>query len=353
MNINDIHKWLCETDPERLAELWRLADQTRLEHVGQDVHLRGLVEFSNHCVRGCTYCGLRVGGDIERYRLTFDEILQCAEDATQLGYGTVVMQSGQDHGYTAQWLAEVVSAIKARTELAVTLSVGEWPDETYQLWRDAGADRYLLRFETSNRQLYDRIHPPVNGEPSDRISILKTLRAMGYEIGSGVMVGIPGQSYADLICDLETFRVLDLDMIGLGPYIPHPNTPLAQVPSADDQVPNTEAMTYKVLALTRLICPDANIPSTTALATLNKDQGRELGLNRGANVLMPNVTPMKYRALYEIYPTKVCVTETALQCRGCMGARIASIGRTIGRGQGVSPNYDNRREQSQPAERKQ
>jgi biotin synthase len=238
-------------------------------------------------------------------------------------------------------------------------------------WREAGADRYLLRFETSNRTLYDRIHPPRPGMPSDRIALLKSLRALGYEIGSGVMIGIPGQTYEDLARDIETFASLDLDMIGVGPYLPHPDTPLGStvgissplgsavvnvsaplglaaagaaaqlLPTAagEDQVPNGELMTYKVVALARLACPRANIPATTALATLNAASGRELGLTRGANVVMPNLTPPKYRALYEIYPNKACVSETADACNSCLQSRIESLRRRIGNGRGDSPNY--------------
>jgi biotin synthase len=207
-------------------------------------------------------------------------------------------------------------------------------------WKAAGADRYLLRFETSDPDLFARIHPPAPGKPfRDRKDILRQLRALGYEAGSGVMVGIPGQSYASLAHDIALFAELDLDMIGVGPYIEHPETPLGvgefqqRIP-ASEQVPNTEMMTYKVVALTRLACPQANIPSTTALATLNLESGRELGLMRGANIVMPNLTPPQYRALYEIYPAKACIRETADQCQACLARRIHSIGREVGTGQG-------------------
>jgi biotin synthase len=238
-------------------------------------------------------------------------------------------------------MTEVVGAIKRETELAVTLSLGERTDDELALWRDAGADRYLLRFETSNRALYDRIHPPLAGRRSDRIAILHTLRRLGYEIGSGVMVGIPGQTFEDLANDVRLFAELDLDMIGLGPYIAHPSTPLGADPPApvDEQVPATELMTYTMLALARLACPLANIPSTTALATLNLETGREFGLARGANVVMPNVTPVRYRALYEIYPSKACIAETAEACHACIRSRIESMGRTAGAGRGDSRRY--------------
>jgi biotin synthase len=182
--------------------------------------------------------------------------------------------------------------------------------------------------------------------------VLRSLRKLGYEVGSGVMIGIPGQSHADLARSIELFGELDMDMIGVGPYIAHPSTPLGKEPPPEsaDQVPNTEAMTYKVVALTRLVCPQANIPSTTALATLNLAQGRELGLERGANICMPNVTPQKYRAMYEIYPAKACINDDASKCHSCMRARIESIGRTVGQGRGDSPNYQTERNEPDTAD---
>ena len=334
----ELIRWLREEDPEELAILWKRADAARKDHVGAAVHLRGLIEISNHCVRQCAYCGLGAANlELTRYRMTRDEILDCARRAVRFGYGTVVMQAGEDYGIAADWLAEVVRAIKSETPLAVTLSMGERPDAELALWREAGADRYLLRFETSDPVLYERIHPSLPNRKSDRVAILGTLRRLGYETGSGVMIGIPGQTYGSLARDIALFGALDLDMIGVGPYIAHPGTPLGSgavtLPDAGgDQVPNTEAMTYKVVALTRLTCPEANIPSTTALATINKTSGRELGLSRGANVVMPNLTPVEYRALYEIYPGKACINETAEQCRICLEGRIASIGRHVGKG---------------------
>jgi biotin synthase len=235
-------------------------------------------------------------------------------------------------------MAALIRRIKRETSLAVTLSLGERPAEDLSAWREAGADRYLLRFETSNRDLYNRIHPPVGHQSSDRFAILRHLRALGYEIGSGIMIGIPGQTYDDLVRDILTFRDLDLDMIGVGPFIPHPETPLGRKLSdapPEEQVPNSELMTYKTVALTRLVCPEANIPSTTALATLNQTEGRELGLMRGANIVMPNLTPPRYRSLYEIYPHKACINETAEACASSLDLRIRSIGRTIGTGPGA------------------
>ncbi len=350
MSPEEITGWLHENDPQRLEELWREADAVRRRGVGDVVHLRGLIEFSNVCQRQCTYCGLRAGhSGLVRYRMTAAEILACARAAVRFGYGTVVLQSGEDWDMSAAWLADVVRQIKHETGLAVTLSVGERSVAELACWRESGADRYLLRFETSNPVLFRRIHPPRKGEPAvDRMALLGELRKFGYEVGSGVMVGIPGQSYADLAGDIRQFVELDLDMIGVGPFLPNPHTPAGREAArqasdmAADQVPNNELMTYKSLALTRINCPLVNIPSTTALATLNRDTGRELGLCRGANVVMPNLTPVEYRSLYEIYPGKACINETAEACQSCMRRRIESLGRSLGRGPGQSENWKKR-----------
>ncbi len=345
MTHDEITSRLRETDPERLERLWAEADAVRRENVGDAVHLRGLIEISNCCARTCLYCGLRgPNAKLERYRMSDEEIVAAARQAEALGYGTVVIQSGEDDAFIGERVAGFVRRIKAETPLAVTLSLGERKPEELELWREAGADRYLLRFETSDRKLYNRIHPPREGRPSNRFALLRRLGELGYEVGSGVMVGIPGQTYDLLARDIEWFADLDLDMVGVGPFIAHPGTPLGAGPAAvasappGEQVPATEEMTYKVVALTRLACPRTNIPSTSALATVNLAHGREFGLCRGANVVMPNVTPARYRAMYEIYPGKACINESAGDCARCIRARIESLGRTIGTGRGDSPN---------------
>ncbi|HVP13346.1 MAG TPA: [FeFe] hydrogenase H-cluster radical SAM maturase HydE [Phycisphaerae bacterium] len=355
MNRNETAQWLREGDEHRLEELWQRADAQRRRYVGDEVYLRGLIEFSNYCARLCCYCGLRAENPrLRRYRMTADEIMACARQAVEFGYGTVVLQSGEDHGMSVTWMVELIRRIKAETPLAVTLSLGERGEDELLAWRKAGADRYLLRFETSNEELYQRIHPPLIGRPADRIGILRMLRRLGYEVGSGVMIGIPGQTYEDLANDLELFRELDLDMIGVGPFLPHPETPLGRgdeliAAPEGEQAPNSELMTYKMVALTRLVCPRANIPSTTALATLNRENGRELGLCRGANIIMPNLTPAAYRCLYEVYPAKACLFETAEACHGCIQRRILDLGRKIGAGRGDSPNRLEREEASDEA----
>jgi biotin synthase len=336
--------WLRETDSSRLEGLWRAADETRERYVGDAVHLRGLVEVSNHCARGCTYCGIRAANrGVERYRVPAGVVVDCARAAKAYGYGTLVLQSGEDYGLETDWVADVVRRVKADTGLAVTLSLGERPDEDLAAWRAAGADRYLLRFETSDETLYRRIHPDLKGRVSDRLAILHTLQALGYEAGTGIMVGIPGQTYASIADDIDLFRGMDMDMIGIGPYLPHPATPLGEEHARrsaagdwpDDQAPNDELTTCKVLALTRLARPDANLPATTALSLVDKQAGRAHGLSRGANVVMPNLTPPEYRAKYEIYPEKAAVHETAEAIAASIETLLEELGRTVGEGPGA------------------
>jgi biotin synthase len=336
-----IRAWLTETDGAELDRLWRGADDVRRERVGDAVHLRGLVEISNYCVRHCTYCGIAAcAGPLPRYRMTKDEILACARLGSGFGFGTVVLQGGEDPGVTGPFVAEVVRAIKDETGAAVTLSLGERREADLRLWRDAGADRYLLRFETTDPDLYRAIHPSLPGTVSDRLAQLERLRDLGFEIGTGVMVGIPGQTWDTLANDIWTFRAYDMDMIGIGPYLPSPRTPLAGSLKDDlaaapgDQVPNDELTTLKAVALTRLVCPDTNIPSTTALSIMDPAAGRANGLTRGANVIMPNLTPPHYRVLYEIYPGKAAVHETADQLAENVFRLLASLGRTVGAGAG-------------------
>ena len=340
----DVLAWLQERDEEALQALWRRADQVRRARVGDEVHLRGLVEVTNYCVRMCAYCGIAAcAGPLPRYRMTHDEILACARQGRDFGFGTIVLQGGEDPGLTGPFVAGVVRAIKEETGAAITLSLGERDDADLAAWREAGADRYLLRFETTDAALYRRIHPDVAGTVSDRLAQLVRMRGMGYEIGTGVMVGIPGQTWETLANDIWTFRDYDMDMIGIGPYLPGPRTPLAGALGAElaaptaDQVPNDEATTLKAVALTRLICPDTNIPSTTALSILDPSAGRANGLCRGANVVMPNLTPPQYRVLYEIYPGKAAVHETADVLADRVIALVGDLGRTLGTGPGPRP----------------
>ena len=346
MDRREVLYWLRSQDPQELQLLWNRADAVREEHVGKAVHLRGLVEISNFCARGCHYCGLRAGNrQVSRYRLAAKDILQCALQATELGYGTLVLQSGEDDLIEAQWLADILRRIKDTTPLALTLSLGERSAADLRIWKEAGADRYLLRFETSDKALYRAIHPDRGGVISDRIAMLRQLRDMGYETGSGVMVGIPGQRYETLADDILLFRELDLDMIGIGPFIAHPDTPLGRKqPMIDplNQVEPTLEMTCKAVALARILRPDANIPATTAVAVRDAWQGREMVLRRGANVIMPNLTPGQFRELYSIYPGKADRIEAADQSDRQIRAQIMALGRVVGEGQGGRKSHCSR-----------
>jgi biotin synthase len=332
--------WLKETDPEQLKQLFDWADQVRKDNVGDAVHLRGLIEFSNVCRCDCLYCGLRKSNaKLKRYVLSEEEIFACVQKAVKFGYGTVVLQSGESPVYSAEHLANIIKKIKQDTGLAVTLSIGERSLEEYKLLKSAGADRYLLRQETSDLELLHHIRPVSLYEK--RIDALRNLKSIGFETGSGIMVGIPGQSFESVASDIMLFAELDLEMIGIGPYIEHPDTPLAQEASkiGNEQVPSTEMMTVKAVALTRIMCPESNIPATTALGTINKTSGREAALQAGANVVMPNITPVQYRKLYEIYPAKACIEESGDECNLCIKSRILSIGRTVGTGPGSRVNF--------------
>lgn len=345
MNHEEIKRYLRDPDPAAAGRLYGEADRVRRENVGDAVYLRGLVEISNHCRRLCGYCGVNAGRVIERYRMTREEILAAARQARDFGYGTLVVQAGEDPALTRDWIGEVVRAVKDDAGLAVTLSLGERDDGDYAAWRRAGADRYLLRFETSDPVLFDRLHPPLPGrEGRRRLEILARLRDLGYEVGSGIMVGLPGQTWDSLADDIGLFQRLDLDMIGIGPYLSHPETAMALhpecFPSAPDgeQAKGDEDTVCRVVALARLMQPKANIPATTAVALVNRESGREHALARGANVVMPNLTPARYRRLYEIYPAKAHHIETAEAVNDRIARQLAALGRTLGRGHGDSPN---------------
>lgn len=321
MTAGSVRQWLVESDPRRLEELFLAADACRADNVGDAVLLRGLLEISSHCSRTCHYCGLRADNpQARRYRMTADEILESAGRIDAAGVGTVVLQAGEDPALTREFVAGVIRDIKRRTPLAVTLSLGERDDGDYAAWRRAGADRYLLRFETSNRDLFDRLHPP-RGAPFDRAEAVRRLRDFGYEAGSGFLFGLPGQSLDILVDDLTLVAKLDLDMIGCGPFIPHPQTPLGDVSGG------TLEMAFKVISLCRLLAPRANIPVTTAIATLGGEEARAKGLSRGANVIMPNFTPPKYREQYEIYPDKACPVDGAERFCADLQGRLKAMGR--------------------------
>lgn len=316
-------------DLARRDALFRAADEVRRRYVGDEVHLRGIIEFSNHCVRNCHYCGLRAGNrSLARYRMTPAEMVAIAERAAGLGLGTVVLQSGEDPYWDAETLAAVIGEIKRRTGLAVTLSVGDRPREDYARWREAGADRYLLKHETADAGLFRRLRP---GTTLDgRLRCLRDLRELGYQVGSGNMVGLPGQTLASLADDIVLLQELDVEMAGIGPFLPHPQTPLSGAQ------PGSVDLTLRLLAVARLALPWAHLPATTALGTADPE-GRQKALRCGANVIMPNVGPTEYRPLYQIYPGKICLTDRAEGCLVCLHRMVRDLGRTVGRGPGHSP----------------
>ena len=307
-------------------KLYRAADRVRAEKVGDGVHLRGLIEFSNYCRMDCDYCGLRRDNRaIERYRLSPEEIISTAHKAEDLGYKTVVLQSGEDLSYTAQKMADIIRTIKSETDLAITLSMGERDRETYRLWKEAGADRYLLRIETTDRVLFAKLHP--DGDFERRTACLRDLKELGYQLGTGIMMGLPGQTSESIARDIIWMRKLGAEMIGVGPFIPHPATPLENAEGG------TVEATLRLVAVLRIVFPRAHMPATTAMGTLHP-LGRERALQAGANVMMPNITPEEFRPKYEIYPNKICLTDDADKCRGCVAERIRAIGRTISRDHG-------------------
>lgn len=300
--------------------LFDYADRTRKKYVGDEVHLRGLIEFSNICRCQCKYCGLRSPNKaIERYRIEQDNIILYAKKAVEMGYRTIVLQSGEDEFYTKDVMCDIIKKIK-EYDVALTLSVGERSFEDYKAFKDAGADRYLIRIETTDRELYKKMHPNMDFE--NRLRCLKDLKTLGYEVGTGCLVGLPEQTVESLADDILFFKEIDADMVGIGPFIAHPETPLK-----DSQNGNF-ILALKVMALTRILLKNINIPATTAMETLNPN-GRIIALQSGANVVMPNVTTREYRAKYEIYPNKICINEDPTQCRGCIEGKIKSIGRTI------------------------
>lgn len=301
-------------------DLYMAADEVRKKYKGNAVHLRGLIEFSNICRCNCFYCGLRCENkNVERYRLSDEEILQFALNAINAGYKTLVLQSGEDTYFTTEKICSILRMLK-KYDVAITLSIGERSFEDYSEFKKAGADRYLLRIETTDKNLYQTLHPKMSIE--NRFECLYNLKKLGYETGTGVLVGLPNQTVESLAKDILFFKELNADMIGIGPLIPHPDTPLK-----DAEKDNFD-MALKVMALTRLLLPDINIPATTAMETI-RPNGRIIALNSGANVVMPNMTQGGYRKKYEIYPNKICVNDSPDKCINCIKGKIQSIGRVV------------------------
>ena len=310
--------------------LFSEADKVRQKHVGDKVHLRGLIDFSNICKCQCKYCGLRAPNkEVNRYRIYEDDIISYARNAADMGYKTIVLQSGEDEYFTVEKMVKIIKEIK-KLGVALTLSIGEKNFDEYKAYKDAGADRYLIRIETTNPDLYAKMHPHMDF--NNRIKCLHDIKSLGYETGTGCLVGLPGQTIEDLAQDILFFKEIDADMVGIGPLITHPQTPLKDENNGDFW------LALKVMALTRLVLPDINIPATTAMETLNPN-GRIIALKSGANVVMPNVTSSEFREKYEIYPNKICIHEEPDKCRNCIAAKIKSIGRTIADNQGQSRHF--------------
>ena len=315
-------------DKNDVARLLKVGDAVRKANCGDAVQIRALVEFSNICARHCNYCGLRAPNiHVERYRMPVDEIITLAGELDNKGLRTMVLQSGEDSYYTGQVIADIVRGIKDHTSMAVTLCIGERSDDDYRLWKEAGADRYLLRHETANRELYKHLHP--DSDYDNRMRCLRVLRDLGYQVGAGGMVNSPGQTIEHMADDIEFYRDFQPDMIGIGPYICSEDTPFAGQPNG------TVEMTLKMVSLARIVTRNALLPATTAIGSI-EEYGREMALEAGADVVMPNYTPLKYRVHYEIYPNKRCMSEDPVYCDSCMRKRIKAMGRTVSTDQGHS-----------------
>lgn len=308
--------------PEENSDIiFKTADAVRKKEVGDQVHLRGLIEFSNYCKKNCEYCGIRgKNKNIARYRLSKEEIVQTAKNAEALGYRSVVMQSGEDPFFTAAVLADIISTIKSQTDLAITMSAGEFTYDEYKIIKEAGADRYLLRFETSSEELYKKLHP--DSDFHKRIECLHILEELDYQVGSGFMVGLPGETTEILADNLLLLQKLDLDMAGIGPFLPNSDTSLA------DSQGGTLVNSLKAVAIARLLLRNAHIPATTAMGSLDP-KGREKALQAGANVVMPNVTPEEFREMYQLYPNKICLRDDPAHCRKCITGKIQGLGRSV------------------------
>jgi biotin synthase len=328
---------LATTVPDEIEVIRRAAEKTLLAHSGDSVRLRGLIEFSNRCISDCHYCGIRRSNRApRRYTLTTDEIVDTARWCAEKGYGSVVLQSGERRDAKfVRFVGDTVRAIKQATRspqlpqgVGITLCVGEQAAETYAEWFEAGAHRYLLRMETSSPRLFAELHPALQTFTA-RVQCLKTLKALGYRVGTGVMIGLPGQTIDDLVDDVLFFRDIGADMIGMGPYIPHTQAPLLQGETIPDATTRLQ-LALCMIAATRLLLPEINIAATTALQTLAPD-GREQGLRFGANVIMPQATPPRVRRQYTLYDGKPCLDDNADQCAACLEGRVNSVGRKLSR----------------------
>jgi biotin synthase len=350
---SDLVTFLQSHGADRL-KLFRYAASIKEKFVGNKVYFRGLVELSNICSKNCFYCGIRAGNHKpRRYMVSEEEVLDAARFALDNGYGSMVLQSGErcDKRFI-ETVSDLLQRIKVLSDnkLGITLSMGEQEESTYREWFACGAHRYLLRIETSDQDLYYRIHPKDDKHDFDkRINALKLLRAIGYNVGSGVMIGLPFQTFEHLAGDLLFFKQLDVDMVGMGPYIEHEDTPLFEFKEQLWPKKDRFDISLKMVALLRIMMKDINIAATTAMQALDK-QGREKALKVGANIMMPNLTPVKYREDYLLYEDKPCIDEDADECRNCLEARIHMAGDEIGYGEWGDSKHFARRNTDSPQE---
>lgn len=323
-------------DKDAFDLISELATKKRKAVFGDVIYTRGLIEISSICKNNCFYCGIRRGNELaERYRLTKEEILSCAVEGYELGFRTFVLQGGEDPFFTDDVLCDIVSALKAaHPDCAVTLSMGERSRESYKTLYDAGADRYLLRHETADREHYALLHPK-DMSFDNRMRCLNDLKSIGYQVGCGFMVGSPYQTPKTLAKDLSFIGQFKPDMCGIGPFIPHHNTPFR------DEAKGSLELTLFLLSVIRVMLPDVLLPATTALGTIDK-RGREKGIMAGANVVMPNLSPVFVRKKYELYDNKICTGEESAQCRECLDKRMESIGCKLAVDRGDSPRIKNK-----------
>ena len=323
---------VISSDDEKFREyLFEKARSRAVENFGNKIYTRGLIEFTNYCKNDCYYCGIRRSNkNALRYRLTKDEILECCAEGYELGFRTFVLQGGEDPFYTDEFICEIVREIRSGfPDCAITLSIGEKPRESYAAYREAGADRYLLRHETINPKHYSRLHPS-ELSLENRVRCLRDLKDLGFQVGCGFMVGSPYQTLENIVEDLRFIKDFSPHMIGIGPFIPHTDTPFAS-----ERAGSLE-LTLVLIAVIRLMNPRALIPATTALGTINP-RGRELGVLAGANVVMPNLSPVSVRKKYSLYNNKICTGEEAAECRGCLARRMESIGYELSVSRGDYP----------------
>ena len=320
LNPSEFVQLIENRTPEVAEDLFRRARKIRQCHYGTDVFIRGLIEFTNYCKNDCLYCGIRCGNrKAQRYRLTEEEILDCCREGYDLGYRTFVLQGGEDPKFTPERIESIVRSIKGEfPDCAITLSVGEHSKETYARWRAAGADRYLLRHETADADHYASLHPK-NLTLENRMRCLRDLKDLGYQVGCGFMVGSPGQTAGHLAKDLLFLHDFRPEMVGIGPFIPHCDTPLG------GEAAGSLELTVFLLGIIRLMLPDVLLPATTALATIHPE-GREMGIRAGANVCMPNLSPRAVREKYMLYNNKISTGEEAAQSRDALAKRIENIG---------------------------